>query len=500
VLTYILRRLLLMVPTIAGILIINFVVLRLQGDSFDSVMKSQAEGGAGNQTARRVSEAAAQQALIELAPTGNLLPAVLNLRGFASREDILAGLAAAEAVEGRPLAETDRAAKALWCGGWLYVEPLLAILVDESLARWHAPASRALTLCAYAPLYEALRRDLGDAAFDRLRDRNRALDGLAIRFTNRPGEGYRTDAALDPEAARKRATLLAFGATWGEDFRRTPGRVAASILGETGFMHFLGRLCTGSLYSTKRQAYVFSLIAERWQVTAVLSLLSIVLAWGIAIPLGIRSARRAGSLEDRVVGTGLFAAWSLPQFFVGTLLLSLLCTDSASGRAPFPGSGLSSRPEETLWLSGSERVLDWAWHGILPLVVLTYASFTVLSRYMRSGLLDQLDQDYVRAARARGCDMDRAVWRHAVPNSLISMITLAGGLLAALLGGSVFVERIFSIDGLGLLLYEAAIARDVQLVMGATLISVVLLLVGILLADLAYAWADPRIRSRYAGG
>jgi len=116
---------------------------------------------------------------------------------------------------------------------------------------------------------------------------------------------------------------------------------------------------------------------------------------------------------------------------------------------------------------------------------------------MRANVLEQLNADYVRTARAKGCDEDRIVYRHVTRNSMVTMITLGSGLLSELFGGFVIVEWIFSINGLGSLLIDAALQRDAPLVMGSTLISVVLLLVGILVADICYALVDPRMRSRY---
>jgi len=132
------------------------------------------------------------------------------------------------------------------------------------------------------------------------------------------------------------------------------------------------------------------------------------------------------------------------------------------------------------------------------MLVLCYASFTALSRYMRANLLEQFNADYARTARAKGCSEDQVVYRHCLRNSLITMITLGGGLLGELFSGALIVELLFSIPGLGLLLLEAAKANDAPLVMGSTVISVSLLLIGILLADICYALVDPRVRSRYA--
>lgn len=492
---YIIRRLLWMVPTMLGILLINFLVMRLQGDSFGSVLREQAKGGPGERNARAIADQQLEGALLELAPTGNLLPALWNTRGFVDKSSMVARLERTEASRGVDIAKRQHVVKELWTGGEPYVEPLFAIIADESLQRLHGPASRAVVLAAFTPLDESVREAVGLERFRYLQTRNRARTDLNIRFSNADDTGYVTGPDTDPDYAAKRAKLLAFHETYRQDFAHTSGRAWKALVVETGFVHFMTNLCTGRLYSHKQQQYVFSLIADRWYVTFTLNLLAMIIAWGVAIPLGIRSARIPGTLEDRATTSGLLMLWSLPSFFIGTFLLAVLCTDSATERAPFPSSGLLS--SGNTWFSGGRLVLDWLWHAFLPLVVLTYGSFTVLSRYMRGSLLDQLGADYVRTGRAKGASEDRVVYQHALPNSLITLITLGAGLLAELFSSSLFVEKIFSIKGLSLLLYEAAIAKDVPLIMGSTIISVALLLVGILVADILYAVVDPRIRSRY---
>ena len=262
-------------------------------------------------------------------------------------------------------------------------------------------------------------------------------------------------------------------------------------------MIFLSKLLGGNLFSERYEKNVFVLIADRWQVTFALNIIAVLLAWSIAVPLGIRSARKVGTLEDRVTTTGLFALWSLPNFFVATLLLVFLCTDSSYGVHLFPSRG--ELPEEAQWYNGVQLLGSIAWHWALPLIALTYASFTALSRYMRGNLLDQLHADYITTARAKGASEDRLVYGHAVPNnSMVTMITLGSTLLTELFGGFLIVELIFSIDGLGILMYEAALYNDIPLLMGSTVVTVLLLLVSILVADILYAVVDPRIRSRYA--
>ena len=302
---------------------------------------------------------------------------------------------------------------------------------------------------------------------------------------------------VDANAGEKRALLLALfaePATQAEYAARAGHPLTALVL-RSGFIHFMTKLATLDLYSESRKDYVFNVIADRWSVTFWLNTIAILIAWAVSIPLGIRSARRIGTWEDRTTTTTLFLAWSMPSMFLGTLLLYHLCTDTAMSKALFPNRGLSS--DGAMWYPTGAYLMDLLWHAFLPLLVLSYSSFTALSRYMRANLLEQLDADYVRTARAKGCSDDAVVYGHASRNSMITMITLGSGLLAELFSGALIVELIFSIPGLGWLMLEAAVERDAPLLMGATVISVSLLLVGILIADLLYAVADPRIRSRY---
>jgi peptide/nickel transport system permease protein len=489
VLAYVIRRLLLMIPTFLGILVINFGVLRLQSSSLSEAMSQQVSadrGGGGDGGGGRKSQSsytAVENHLARFRRTGNDLPALINTRGFLDKEDVLSLLSEASQRTGHASRRTSAETR-LWLLGHDGVRPLADVLADDELAEWHGAASVALTFCAFVPLNAEDLPSLGEERRTFVQTRNAELRKLRM-----------PDGVVDPDYVAKRARLLALVDASAEEFVHTPGRAARQLLFETGFIDFLAKLSTLNLYSETRNDYVFNLIGERWYVTFWLNLFSIVIAWVGSIGIGIRSARRIGTLEDRVTTQGLFLLWSVPSFFIGTLMLHHLCANTAGGRAWFPNRGLSS--DGSLWMSTPRYLLDLAWHAFLPLVVLCYASFTSLSRYMRGNLLEQLGGDYVRTARAKGASEDAIVYRHALPNSLIIMITLGAGLLAELFSGVLIVEYIFSIPGLGLLLLDAARQNDAPLVMGATVIQVGLLLIGMLCADLLYAAVDPRIRSAY---
>jgi peptide/nickel transport system permease protein len=492
--SYALRRLLLMIPTFFGILLINFGILRLQGLSLTDALNAQMGAGMDG---RKIQSATKnlETYLGRFRRTGNDRPALLNLRGFSSKESVLAWLKAVERsghTVGRADARRNRRELELYFQGPLYVQPLREILADEALSEYHGIASVAFSLCAYVPLNSEDLRRLSPQEISTIQARNADLAHDRVEYTNTNEVGF---LITDPEYAAKRSRLLGLYDANQEEFDQA-GRRWTAILCDTGFTAIMGKLFTGDLYSETRQQYVYGLIADRWRTSFWLNLLSIVIAWGVSIPLGIRSARRLGTLEDRLTTNSLFFLWSLPTFFVGTLLLHHLCTSTGHGDALFPNRGLASPGSE--WFPVWRYLADLAWHGFLPLAVLSYGSFTSLSRYMRGNLLEQMNADYIRTARAKGCDEDRVVYRHAVRNSMITMITLGAGLLSDLFGGFVIVENIFSINGLGTLLVDAARQSDAPLVMGSTVISVGLLLFGILVSDLLYGLVDPRIRNSYA--
>jgi peptide/nickel transport system permease protein len=257
------------------------------------------------------------------------------------------------------------------------------------------------------------------------------------------------------------------------------------------YAKWLGRLVTldlGESFKDKRP--VWDKIRERLPVTIWLNVISIVLTYAIAIPLGIYSSVKPGTLLDSISTTAVFMLYSLPSFWVGTLILIYLC--SGDYLLLFPPAGLHSldyTPEWPIW----RRAGDYAWHIAMPVVCQTYASFAALSRYMRSSMLENARQDYVRTARAKGLPERVVVLKHILRNSLIPLVTILAALLPALIGGSFIIETIFSIPGIGQLGYQAILARDYPVVLGLFSISSFLTLIGILIADLLLAVVDPRI-------
>jgi len=234
---------------------------------------------------------------------------------------------------------------------------------------------------------------------------------------------------------------------------------------------------------------VMDRIWERLPVTLQLNIISIFLVYLIAIPLGIYSSTHQYSLGDKVSTTVLFILYSMPSFWVATVLILFL--GGGDYWHLFPITGISSLDAEQLpfydWL------LDRIWHLALPVFCLTYGGLAYVSRQMRSGMLETIRQDYIRTARAKGLSENAVIYKHALRNSLIPIVTLLGFLLPAMLGGSVIIESIFTIPGMGQLGFDAILSRDYPVVMAISIIAAFLTLVGLLLSDICYAIVNPTI-------
>ncbi|MBL8004047.1 MAG: ABC transporter permease [Candidatus Kapabacteria bacterium] len=229
---------------------------------------------------------------------------------------------------------------------------------------------------------------------------------------------------------------------------------------------------------------------ERIPITLLMNILAIILSYSIAVPLGIYSATHQGNFLDKLSTFFIFALYSLPTFWIGTMGITFLCNPEYVSW--FPSGNIRSINFDASW-GFLEKLTDYASHLVLPMIVYTYGSFAYISRQMRSGMLEVIRQDYIRTARAKGLPEHIVIFKHAVRNSLIPIITLLAGILPALIGGSVIIETIFSIPGMGKLSFESLIARDYPMIMAIFTVSAVMTLVGILVADILYSVVDPRI-------
>ncbi|MFP4083678.1 MAG: ABC transporter permease [Desulfonatronovibrio sp.] len=233
---------------------------------------------------------------------------------------------------------------------------------------------------------------------------------------------------------------------------------------------------------------VWDKIKERLPLTLSLNVISLVLILGISIPIGIFSALYQGGWFDRSMTILVFIGFAMPGFWLALLLMMAL----GIYFPVLPVSGVTSLDFEQLSFWG--KTIDLIRHLTLPVFVFTITGLAGMSRFMRTAMLEVLRQDYILTARAKGLPTRVVVFKHGMRNALMPVITILGLSIPTLIGGSVIVESIFSLPGLGQLFYHSVLARDYPLVMGNLVLVSVLTLAGNLLADLGYALADPRIR------
>ena len=219
--------------------------------------------------------------------------------------------------------------------------------------------------------------------------------------------------------------------------------------------------------------------------TLLLASLALLLAYAIALPLGVFQAARPRALGSKAISVVLFVLASVPGFWVA--VMALLAFASPHGVDWLPAQGLHEE--------GQTGFVDLLLHLILPVSCLSYATLAVVSRQVRSALQRALSQDYVLAARARGVPERRILFGHALRNALLPLITLASLSLPALIGGSVVIERVFGIPGMGSLAFEAIASRDYPVVMAVATLSALITMLAVLAADLSYGLVDPRIRA-----
>ncbi|MFI1432134.1 ABC transporter permease [Streptomyces lydicus] len=250
------------------------------------------------------------------------------------------------------------------------------------------------------------------------------------------------------------------------------------------YVSYLGRLLTGDLgESYKLNQSVASLLAERLPKTALLAGLALALAALVAVPLGVLQAVRRGRAADYLLTGVAFLAYATPVFFLGLVLILVF------------GQQLQLLPAEAPQADTVGGILAQAPALVLPVVTAALGIVAAFSRYLRSAVLDNLAEDYVRTARAKGQSNARIMARHVLRNALIPLATLLGLYLPTLFSGTLVVESMFNYPGMGLLFWNAAQSSDFPVLLGVTLVVGVATVLGSLLADLAYALLDPRIRS-----
>ncbi len=285
--------------------------------------------------------------------------------------------------------------------------------------------------------------------------------------------------------------------SWADWFASNKGRweydtgeYYKRLFTDTQFGTYWGRLVKGDLgVSVLHKRPVWELIRHRMKYSLSLNLVAFLLIYLFAVPTGVWAAVHNGTTKERVVAVLLFALYSLPNYFVGTLLIKWFATGDPFKWFPQGSFEADDAAQMNTWT----HFKDVLWHITLPLMCLTYGGLATLSRFARSGMLDVIRSDYVRTARAKGLREWNVILKHVVRNGILPVVTLLGTSLPVLISGSVAIEYIFEIDGMGKLMLDSITNKDFNVVMGVQLIVGVLTMVGILLSDIAYALLDPRI-------
>ena len=258
-----------------------------------------------------------------------------------------------------------------------------------------------------------------------------------------------------------------------------------------GYWLWVGSAVQGDLgRSIKFKKPVSKVVGERIPRTMLLSCTSLLLAYVLSLPLGLYSTARSGRFDERTTSTILYMLYAVPTFVAGLLLLVFFYKNMAGTWLQLEPGMMSVNYAE---LSPWGQTLDIAKHMILPTICFTYGSLAYYSRFIKSNMEEVVRQDYIRTAKAKGVGPVKILLHHAFRNTLIPFVTLIGLTLPAIVGGSVVLESIFNWPGMGLLYLSSIYTRDYPVIMGLTLMFSALTLMGQLLADMLYAFVDPRI-------
>lgn len=472
-LQYALRRTLMMIPVFFLISLLIFLVLNLAPGR---------PGQAGStETVQKGSENASESVIIFKRQFDLDKPILLNTRSLLSQDDVRALIVAAADIEGNPTnAEIIDAKERLEDYGNYLVRHLIVLLDDPSL-EVQRRAGAALTVAARQPL-----RSESSGEGEQVTADNARIDAFNKEFRSWKCAEDAPPACL----GEVRSQWTAWYAANEADYTWSGLEVADSALFDTRFARYWGKLLRLDLgVSVVDYEPVLPKLMRKLKYSISLSLTSVMLAYLLAVPLGVYSAVKPGSKIDNVMTVGLFMLYSLPTFFTGSVLLKLL--SQGTPLALFPTGGFADSSDPAVTTIG--LLLDVAWHLALPLATSTAVSLAALSRYARTGVIDVIRADYIRTARAKGLSEPVVIIKHAVRNGMIPILTLLGGLLPVLVSGSVVIEVVFTIPGMGSFLVDSINQRDYNSVMAVLLASSLLTQIGLLLSDLSYAFVDPRI-------
>lgn len=260
-----------------------------------------------------------------------------------------------------------------------------------------------------------------------------------------------------------------------------------------GYLKWIGNLAQGDLgLSFKYEKPVGQVISENMWISFAIAVIATILQFGISVPLGISSATHQYSLRDYAVTFFTMIGISLPTYFFAAIVVKVFAVDLEL----FPPSGLlSATANYPEGFAGSmQKLFDIAHHLFLPILVSVLLSIGGLMRYTRTNMLEVLNADYIRTARAKGLSEKTVIYKHAFRNTMIPLVTMLAGILPSLFGGMMITEQVFGIDGIGRLAYQALREGDIPFVMGYNMFLAILTVIGTLLSDIMYSIVDPRVK------
>ncbi len=287
------------------------------------------------------------------------------------------------------------------------------------------------------------------------------------------GAGYRGRQGVDAQRVEEIKRFYGFDKPAHERFWQMLGQFARFDLGQSFFHH----------------KDVWSLVKEKLPVSISLGLWTFFLSYLVSVPLGIAKAVRAGSRFDTLTSLLVLVGYAIPGFVLGVVLLVIF-----GGQLQwFPLRGLTSSDWETLSWGG--KVVDYLWHITLPVTASVLGAFAVTTMLTKNAFLEEIRKQYVLTARAKGLSENRVLWKHVFRNAMIPIVTgFPAAFIGAFFAGSLLIETLFSLDGLGLLSYESVMRRDYPVVLGTLYLFTLIGLVTKLISDLCYVWVDPRVK------
>ncbi|MEC7983864.1 MAG: ABC transporter permease [Myxococcota bacterium] len=478
-LKYAIKRILLMIPTFFSISFLIFVLLNFAPGNPGSQMLS----AEGSQNAQKSGDQRESYRIFK--EQFNLdKPVLFNTRYNLAREDIESTLLSILNLD-KDIPPQDRidAQDRIEDWGGYAVPGLMDTLMNAERVEVRALASERLAI-------NAKKRLIGQYSKS-ITPEDKARNKQIAKENNRIKEWFFV-AQESSRSKKSEAEVKAFWTEWWEgnqsEWNYTSSDKMSVLFLDTRFAKYwynLLRLDFGISHLDKQP--VLQTVFSKLKYSITLAVSSVFLVYLMSLPLGIWSAVKQNTLPDRIITTILFMLYSLPSYFTAVILLKLFSVEWPL----FPNIGFESMGAEQM--TTLEYIGDVAWHVTLPIICMSYGALAALSRYARTGLLDVIRADYIRTARAKGLPEGVVIIKHAARNGMIPILTLMASLLPALIGGSVIIEVIFGIPGMGSYIFESITLRDYNAVMAVLLISSTLTLIGMLLSDLSYALVDPRI-------